>query len=209
MTCLENFSADIRTMCQKLVVFIAVLVTLPGLVGAIEAESTLDSNTAVHEGKDLIYMMRPPAGFQLITEAAAADGYSIAFIPEGEPYDSATTTIAVTIFTIGKNPFWQLVMADTMALRRHFGPTADIRAIDSVANFDGRRLESVYINDPTRFIPNVSFSYFDGGSEVVIFELIITERGIPRFLAESLYYECILAFKTLPRRDEPPAVEGN
>jgi hypothetical protein len=162
-------------------------------------EYVLDSNTAFYEGEVYAYVVSPPASFKLFTEAAADDGYSFAFIPESQAYDSADVQIGVTVMKLGANDFDSVVAADTIQLREHYGDGVTIRAVDSLFDFHGTRIPTVYVDDKSRFIPTVMVSYCDGGSEIVIFELIIVEGGIARFLAEAIYTQCLQRFKMLKK----------
>lgn len=164
-----------------------------------EQPYTLDSNTAFFEGVSLAYVFNPPPNMILITEEANADGYSFAFIAETDEYKDAGALVSVTIFTLGANAFDSVVAADTSAIREHYGGALTITSVDSVTTFDGSALLTFFINDETRFIPTVMVSYFDGGSEIVMFELSISESGLPRFLAEGLYTSCIQHFKALKK----------
>ncbi len=169
--------------------------------GPISAEQpyTLDSNTAFFEGVSLAYVFNPPSNMKLITEEANLDGYSFAFIAQTDEYKNAGALVGVTIFTLGANAFDSVVAVDTAAIREHYGGALTITPVDSVTAFDGSLLPTFYINDKTRFIPTVMVSYFDGGSEIVLFELSINETGLPRFLAERLYTSCIQHFKALKK----------
>ncbi|MDH3891499.1 MAG: hypothetical protein OEV49_10490 [candidate division Zixibacteria bacterium] len=158
---------------------------------------TLDSNTAFFEGVNLAYVFNPPPNMKLITEEANDDGYSFAFIAETDEYKDAGALVGVTIFTLGTNAFDSVVTADTAAIREHYGGMLTITPVDSVTAFDGSLLPTFYIDDDTRFIPTVMVSYFDGGSEIVLFELSISANGLPRFLAEGLFSSCIQHFKAL------------
>ena len=169
--------------------------------GSISAEQpyVLDSNTAFFEGVEIAYVFNPPPNMKLITEPANEDGYSFAFIAETDEYKNAGALVGVTIFTLGANAFDSVVAADTSAIREHYGGALTITSVDSVTAFDGTPLPTFFIDDETRFIPTVIISYFDGGSEIVLFELSITENGLPRFLAERLYTSCIQHFKALKK----------
>ena len=159
----------------------------------------LDSNTAFYEGEIHAYVASPPTGFKLVTGDAIDDGYSFAFIPESQAYDSADVHIGVTILKLGENRFDSVVAADTSQVREHYGDGVTIRTVDSLFNFHGAHVPTIYIDDKARFISTVMVSYCDGGSEIVIFELNIVEGGLPRFLAESVYTQCLHRFKMLKK----------
>ncbi len=168
-------------------------------------EVALDSNVAFFEGEKYNYIMYPPDGFQLITDEVKSAGYSLAFVPEGQLYDSADITIDINIFRFKQKRskvdfFNELIKDDTRQIRKHYGKTLFIRPVDSVFNKDGRLLPTFYFNDSTRFIPTVMMSYFDGANEVLIFELTI-KRLQPKFVAEQKFTECLGKFRTLKSGD--------
>ncbi len=168
-------------------------------------EAALDSNVAFFEGEQYNYVMYPPDGFQLITDEVKSAGYSLAFVPEGQLYDSADITIDINIFRFKQKRskvdfFSELIKDDTLQIRKHYGKTLVIRPVDSVFNKDGRLLTTFYFNDSTRFIPTVMMSYFDGANEVLIFELTI-KRLQPKFVAEQKFTECLGKFRTLKSGD--------
>ena len=164
-------------------------------------ETGLDNNTAFYEGAKLSYIISPPGGFVMVTDPAVADNYSFAFIPEDVAYDSAEVRIGINIFTIkeekkGKITIDDIITDDTTAIRGHFGPTLDIYEVDSMVTKSGYVIRNFFLNDSTTFIPNVMFSYLDGGNEVLIFDLSITLE-YPRFMAEQVYMECLEKLKIL------------
>lgn len=164
-------------------------------------EVALDSNTAFFEGEKYNYIIYPPDGFQLITDEVKNAGYSLAFVPDGQLYDSADITIDINIFRFKQKRnkvdfFSELIKDDTLQIRKHYGKTLVIRPVDSVFNKDGQLLPTFYFNDSTRFIPTVMMSYFNGTNEVLIFELTI-KRLQPKFVAEQKFTECLGKFRTL------------
>ena len=183
-----------------------ILCTTLLLTSNLNAEDVaLDSNTAFFEGVTYDYILYPPDGFQLITDEVKSAGYSLAFVPEGQLYDSADVTIDVNIFRFKKKKnkvdfFRELIKDDTLQIRKHYGKTLVIRPVDSVFNKDGKLLPTFYFNDSSRFIPTVMMSYFDGTNEVLIFELTI-KRLQPKFVAEQKFTECLGKFRTLIRGD--------
>lgn len=172
---------------------------LASATGAASQEYVLDSNTAFYEGETQNYVAPPPPDFRLLTTEATNDGYSFAFIPEHDSYDSASVMITATIYRLTKSVFDEVLTADTTALREHYGPELIVRSVDSVFLFNGDPTRTFYVNDKTRFIPTVMVSYCDGGSEIVIFELNIVDGGLPRFLAEGIYTQCLQRFKMLKK----------
>ncbi len=196
-------SADNQTvrMLNRIILFAALLMAS----SAHADEVALDSNTAFFEGEKYNYIIYPPDGFQLITDEVKSAGYSLAFVPNGQLYDSADITIDINIFRFMKKKskvdfFSELIKDDTLQIRKHYGKTLLIRPVDSVFNKDGKLLPTFYFNDSTRFIPTVMMSYFDGAHEVLIFELTI-KRLQPKFVAEQKFTECLGKFRTLIRGD--------
>ncbi len=169
------------------------------MTGAAPPEYVLDSNTAFYEGETQNYVAPPPPNFRLVTTEAAIDGYSFAFIPEHDSYDSASVMITATIYRLTESGFDGVLTADTTALRKHYGPKLIVRPVDSLVLFNGDPTRTFYVDDKTRFIPTVMVSYCDGGSEIVIFELNIVDGGLPRFLAESIFTSCLQHVKVLKK----------
>lgn len=166
-----------------------------------EADSSLDNNTAFFEGEAVSYIISPPSGFVMVMDDAIADGYSFAFIPDGETYDSATVRIGIHIFRIkeeqkSKFTMDDVISEDTAGIREHFGPSIVIQEVDSVMTKSGFAVRNFFLNDTTAFIPNVMMSYLHGGSEILIFDLSII-IDYPRFMAEQVYMECLEKIKVL------------
>jgi hypothetical protein len=162
-----------------------------------EGETTLDSNTAFYEGETLNYIIHPPTDFQMIDWAATADGYSFAFIPQGQAYDEADQIIGANIFKIRGLVFDEIIAGDTIAMRKHYGDEVSIWTVDSVFTASGYLVPTFFINDPSGFIPNVMISYVNGVTEMLVFELIITEHTF-RQNAEDAFIECLEKLKVLP-----------
>ncbi|MFC1475274.1 hypothetical protein ACFLQG_01370, partial [Candidatus Zixiibacteriota bacterium] len=59
-------------------------------------------------------------------------------------------------------------------------------------------IQTFYLNDSTRFIPNVILGYFNGGEEVLIFELSVASI-FPRFKAEEIFIKCLERIKILQK----------
>lgn len=166
-----------------------------------EADSLLNNNTAFYEGKKLNFIIQPPDDFEMVLDEAFDDGFSFAFIPKKENYDSASMIIGINIFKVedktrDKFSIDQLITDDTTAIRRHYGEELTINETDPINNASGYSLRTFYLNDTTTFIPDVMLSYFDGDSEILIFVLSISD-SFPRFLAEKIYIECLEKFKVL------------
>lgn len=185
---------------RRLTLTILMLLAVTGL-GAQDNETALDNNTAFYEGDKLSYIISPPDDFLMVTHEAEVDGYSFAFIPDGEKYDSASVRIGINIFRIkdDKNRKFTLsdiIADDTTALRQHFGETLMLDEVEPVVTKNDYTIRNLYLNDTTRFIPNVMMSYLDGGSEILIFDLSVA-LDYPRFMAEQLYMDCLKKLKVL------------
>ena len=163
-----------------------------------ETDVVLDSNTAFYEGQALRYSIPSPRNFRLVIEEAYADGYSMAFIPRAESYDTASVMIGVNIYKNGGLSFDSIIAQDTVALRKHFGQQTAIREVPPLVASGGQSTRTFYLKNPKSFVPNVAIAYFDGGSEVLIFELVITER-ILAYKAEQLFADFVRNFKPMKR----------
>lgn len=158
---------------------------------------TLDSSVALYEGEKQNYVIFPPDNFVMVDDPAIDDGYSFGFIPRDESYQDAALFIGVNIFKIRGMNFADVLASDTAQVHKHYGPTTVIWPVDSVYIATGEEIPTFFINDTTGFIPSVMMSYYDGGSEIVIFELVIAD-GTARFKAEDVYIQCLERFKVLP-----------
>ncbi len=174
---------------------------LASLLWAQEKKGGLDNNAAFYEGETMNYIVTPPDSFKMVSDEAIEDGYSFAFIPTPDTYAKATVTIGVNIFKVRENQqkmfsLNELIRNDTSAVREHFGKSISIAEVDPIVTDDGHVLRTFYLNDSTTFIPNVMLSYYDGGTEVFIFDLSIS--GLyPRFRAEGYYIACLKRFKAM------------
>ncbi len=188
-------------------ILLAAVLSLPAILGisALGSSDKADKNISVFEGADYAYVIYPPGGYQLITEQAIEAGYSLAFIPEGQTYENASVIIDVNIFRLEKakadNAYViELIKDDIKQVRKHFGKSLTIHTVDSVFNANKRLMPTLYFNDSSRFIPTVMMSYFNGRSEIIIFQLSIG-RSQPRFEAEDVFMDCLGAFKSLVKGD--------
>jgi hypothetical protein len=168
-----------------------------------QSQSVADSvefrHGAFYEGELVNYVVHPPSGFQLVQEEAAEDGYSFAFIPESLTYRQSNILIGANIYKIRGLKFNNVVREDTLALRNHYGDSLSIWHVDSVTIGSGQPIPTFFVNDPHRFVPNVMISYFDGGSEIIIFELVISEHVL-RTDAEEKFMACLQGVKALERK---------
>ena len=171
-------------------------------------EPAVDSNIAYFEGANHTYVFRAPDNFRLDLDQAAIDGLSLAFIPDGETYDQANILIGATIFSFtGQNEidFQAMIEQDTIGLREHYDGSVEIRPVDPIPAGSDHLLPTVYLENDRNFVPTVMVAYFDGGTEIIIFELVISDRQ-PRFKAEPVFDETIKQFKAL-KKGTPKDIE--
>lgn len=158
------------------------------------------NNSAFFEGDSLSYVLTAPPKYRMVIDEAAKQGHSLAFIPGDQPYDSARVMIAVSILSNpdgGKTlPLEDFILADTAAISRHYGPGLTISKVALTDRVDDKGIVSFYLNDKTRFVPDVLLSYFASGTEILAFQLSIRE-GFPRFEAEKAFVECLGKFRIL------------
>ena len=152
-----------------------------------------DSNNAFYAGEKFNYVVKAPAHFRMVTAEARADGYSFAFVPDTLSYKKAEIVIGVNIYKIRGLAFESVLTNDTSSMRDHYGPNLTLRPIDSVRNGSGQSMAAFYLDDKSRFIPNVLTAYFYGDSEILIFELSIAP-GVVRVGAENSFMECLSRF---------------
>jgi len=183
---------------RKIALTLQLILSLVAGVSASETQAVLDSNTAFYEGETLNYVIPPPRHFKQAGQEAINDGYSFAFIPDSAEYADAEVIICVNIYKIRGLSFEDVLTQDTVSLRKHYGDSLNIWEVDSVTTATGDMMRTFYVNDKRRFIPNVMISYFDGKTELVIFELIISERVL-RVNAEDIFIDSIRRFKALKR----------
>ncbi len=182
---------------RRISLYLSLLLGLTLSSATAQTETDLDSNVAFYEGESFNYVIYPPDGFRMVTDEAAYDGYSFAFVPEPSTYDSSDIMIGVNIFKIRGLDFNDMVKQDTASIREHYGANMLIRPVDSVFSGSGDILPTFYIDNREIFIPNVMISYYNGKTEVLIFELVISE-GTTRFKAEDLFIACLKEFKAMP-----------
>ena len=84
----------------KIFSFITILFLITPLLFSQEADSQYDDNTAFYEGEKFNYIIEPPSGFEMNSEESTDDGFSFAFIPNGEKYSEASIVIGINIFII-------------------------------------------------------------------------------------------------------------
>jgi hypothetical protein len=178
-------------------IFTTLLVLAATSLAGSKPEKGLDRNTAFYKGESLNYIIFPPDQYQMVDWEATGDGYSFAFIPPDQKYDHADLMIGVNIFKIRGLKFRDVVAKDTAAVREHYGKRVSIWAVDSVFAASGQPVSAFFINDTSRFIPNVMLAYVDGRTEMLVFELVITDR-VARIKAEDVFVQCLERLKVMP-----------
>ncbi len=182
----------------------AVLFLALGFVGNFidngSAGNVTDSSTAFYRGESMNYVFSPPNGFKMEDKDVLADGYSFAFIPEDESYDSANVVIGVTIYNLAsykeRFSYKQILTDDTSSIHKQYGSKMAIWPVDSIFNFNGEIVPTYYFNHSDKFVPIVMISYYDAGDEMVIIDLSISDM-YPRFKAEEIFDESLGLFKVL------------
>jgi len=169
-------------------------------VSSEDTTSFTSDNTAFYEGEKLTYVVYPPGDFKMVIDEASDEGYSFAFIPPEAEYGSAEVLVGVNIYKIRGMSFDDALTRDTAGLREHYGEDVLILPVDSVFSGSGEVIPTFYIDDKKAFIPNVMISYYDGVSEMLIFELVISPTAL-RFKAEEVFVDCLERFKALPIGD--------
>ena len=159
-----------------------------------------DSNNAFYAGEKFNYVVKAPAHFRMITDEAKVDGYSFAFVPDSEQYTSAKVVIGVNIYKVRGMSFESVLTYDTSSIRSHYGQNLVLRPIDSVRNGSGQPMTAFYLDDKSRFIPNVITAYFYGNSEILIFELSIAPEVV-RVKAEDSFMSCLRGFSAMVRAE--------
>jgi len=183
-------------MIQIRTLSLLLLLAIPCLAGS-KPEKGLDRNTAFYKGESLNYVIYPPDGYRMVDLEATGDGYSFAFIPTDEEYNYADLMIGVNIFKIRGLKFSEVVDRDTASIRKHYGKQTRLWAVDSLSAASGQPVWAFFINDTSRFIPNVMLGYVDGRTEMLVFELVITDR-VARVKAEDVFVQCVRRLRVLP-----------
>jgi hypothetical protein len=159
-------------------------------------EPTLDSNTAFYQGETTNYIIYSPDGLKMVEWGATTDGYSFAFIPKAQTYDSADFMIGVNIFKIKDLTVDEVITSDTAGIREHYGEGVSIWLVDSIFAASDQIIPTYFVSDPDRFIPNVMIAYVDGQTELIVLELVVTDRAV-RMKADDAFIECLEELKAL------------
>jgi len=178
------------------------ILTLLGLSSARATEPgfTLDSNTAFYEGEQYEFVMPSPPGYRMVGYKAKFDGYSFAFVPEEELYDSADVIIGAHIYKIRGLSFEQALKSDTSAINQHYGSAASLRALDPIKLETGGQALTFYFDAHDSFIPNVMIAYIATETELVVYELVITEDA-HKVAAEDQFVQAVRSIKALKRAE--------
>ena len=168
------------------------------------ADDVTDSNSAFYKGSSSNYVFNPPDGFIMEDKKTANDGYSFAFIPKNEIYETANVIIGITIYNMelynDKFTYQQILTDDTISIKRQYGKKLAIWPVESMKNFNGDIVPTYYFNHSDKFIPIVMVSYFDANSEMIMIDLGISDN-YPRFKAEELFEETLVRFKVLKQAE--------
>ncbi|MBI5266834.1 MAG: hypothetical protein HY851_06335 [candidate division Zixibacteria bacterium] len=157
-----------------------------------------DSSNAFYAGEKFNYVIKAPAHFRMVTSEARDDGYSFAFVPDSVGYKKANIVIGVNIYKVRGLSFESVLANDTASMRDHYGPHLVLRPIDSVRNGSNQPMTAFYLDDKSRFIPNVMTAYFYGNTEILIFELSISP-DVVRVKAEDTFMNCLRGFSAMAR----------
>lgn len=185
---------------RSLIVTLALGLLSLSSVLANEPEFGLDSNTAFYEGEQYNYVMPPPNGFRMVSYLAKFDGYSFAFIPEDEFYDSASVIVGVHIYKIRGLSFDEALKADTSAIHQHYGSLVHLREIDPIKLAQGGAAEAFYFDSEAQFVPNIMIAYLANETELIIYELVIRPEA-HKVPAEDRFIEAVSGIKALKRAE--------
>jgi hypothetical protein len=179
------------------------VILLTGSLSAHDQRQALDSSTVFYLGQTQNYIVYAPGGFRMVVDSAVHDGYSFAYVPDNERYDSCSLMITGVFYRLDpqsrkEKSFAAVLSADTADVRSHYGKSLTFAPLDTVRIATGEALRAFYLDDKTRFIPNVMVAYLDGGTEALIFELTIADL-YPRFKAEEVYFRFLSNIKVLKK----------
>ncbi len=161
-------------------------------------------NSAYYDGLHLTYVIPPPAQFKMVVEPARTDGYSFGFIPTDAIYDSAGIIIGVTIINLidedtADHPFETIITEDTLEIRQFYGNTLEIQPADSMFNSNGEFVIAMKLRAPDRHIPTSLVAYYNGTTEMLIFE-VLTKAWFPQYTASDILRECLTDFRVLRQK---------
>ncbi len=173
---------------------------LTSVARASDPTQILDSNTAFYEGESYNYLLHNPNGFTMNSDEAVREGYSFAFVPQGQLYRKADVLIGVHIYKIRGISFETALLQDTLNMRQQFGKRLQINPVTSLRTGNGWALTGIYTDMAKRFFPQVMTAYCNGGTEMIILELVISPDAV-RPKAEEKFMECLQGFKVMQRKE--------
>ena len=185
---------------HKAIIIITLILIIFSSAAGNEPEFTLDSNSAFYEGEQYNYVMSPPVGFRMVTYKAKFDGYSFAFVPAQQIYDSAQIMIGIHIYKIRGLTFEEALTSDTISINKHYGNSAKLRPIDPIPLQVGGSAQTFYFDTPIGFVPNVMISYYCGGAELIVYELVI-QPSAQKLKAENQFVQAVGMFRALKRAE--------
>jgi hypothetical protein len=194
---LNAFLETADTSGMKLALIFMLLTVAPD--GARLPDSVADANAAFYAGENLNYVFEAPPQFRMAEEAAVSDGYSFAFVPQDQEYNRAQILIGINIYKTRGIEFDKVLLNDTVSIREHFGEALVFEPVESLAAASGQMLTAFRLTSGGEYLPNLMIAYLSGETELLIFELVITDKAL-RFVGEDKFAGCIQSLKVLPRR---------
>lgn len=163
-------------------------------------DEVTDDNSAFFKGQNQSYVFYAPPGCQLLIEEPGFEGYSFAYVPEGQKFENSDFLVTITIYTLYVDDFAGVLESDTIAMHQHYGKTAQIQRVDSLTNKPIKKLRTFALTDTEGFLPTQMVSYFDGGDEIVIFE---ANASSSKYVEKALstFENLLTGFRTLPRKE--------
>ena len=85
-------------------------------------------------------------------------------------------------------------------MRAQFGAKLKINPVSTLQTGNGKSMVGIYTDMDKRFFPQVMTAYYDGGTEILILELVIAP-GMVRPKAEEKFIECLQGLKVQARKE--------
>lgn len=175
---------------------------------------TLPGDTIYYDGTDHSFLFAAPLGWVIDTTNAYFDGYTAAMFPANESYFNATKQIFVWVLDLDSLTFEEFITADSLHLHKTKKMLFRDRYPLGDPNNEQRRLQRKFgiksedaydttqvdtcivleINDPGGVSREAGLAYFNAGSEIVIFQLNISER-FHVGLAQRAFEKVLKSFK--------------
>lgn len=156
----------------KLLYLFLVLILCLSVVFSQESE---EPDQAYYEGRTYSYLFEAPEDWILDIDNAYEDGYTAALFPEEQTYTYSDMTILIWVFKNDSLSFGEFVTADSAYyLKRNDG--LQFRKTDTLFVDDGIRAIVMEADDPGAESSIAMIGYIDVRTEVVIYELSISER---------------------------------